>query len=249
MLDPRQDPAHGDRRDEPNPYAVFAAEGEIPGPRKAEGVRGAVLVFVAAVVVPFAFEVADAALLIIALQRAQGRSTAMGSLELWLPAQLVAACLGVVLVAGAYRLTAEGSTHGISGGLRGGTRLACAAQVVTITLVAAANALHVKDAYATVRFAAQASREIAEALLAFVAARHLARLDRPKFAWLARALAVALLAWIFARWALFRWMGGDMRHRFALGSQLLRMGMLLWFGKLFVFGRLASARTAANPHL
>jgi hypothetical protein len=213
---------------EVNPYVAPEEEG---APRLQRGNGPAALVFIALVLGPATVSAA----------RFVARGWPTGPLLLG----ALGAMLGVMLVAGAYRLTDTGPTGPISGGLRVVARLFIAAYA--LALVLAVVSFVRKDGQGFAFFAYDAGgfiQNLVEASLALVAASLLAHAGSPIAARAGRWLGFAMLASIVVVPLLKRPGHDDMMFTVPnpYASLVMPMNVALWLGKLAVFGRLALKR-------
>ncbi len=217
-----------------NPYLASATE-SAPERRTSRADAGALMGFLASVIGP---------LVLSALFAVMG-TVRFGTLDVRLVADIsglgcLAAPLGIMLAVGVYLLTDKRRFEMISAELRAVTRLSAVVHAVTLVLAVVAYVRRDWSDYISFEHASHFTGNGAEAFLALVVARHLARLGAGGAAKAARWLAAAMLAALVAEILLTRTTHDELfnpvppRHAYLV----LPISVVLWIGKLAIFGTL-----------
>lgn len=228
-----------------NPYLVSAAE-SAPRQQAAHAGTGARTIFLASVVGPLVLVAIAAIAGFARFGRLERRLVEAGLLRFgW-----IAALLGVVLAVGAYRLTDNRRFETISDELRAVARLTTIGHAAAVIGTALAFELRYWTEFIVFEPASHYTRNVAEAVLALVAARHLALAGSGGAARAARWLAAAMLAAIAAEYLLTRTTRDDLYNPVPpqYAYMVLPITVALWVGKLAVFGTLAK-RPPPRPAL
>jgi hypothetical protein len=151
-------------------------------------------------------------------------------------------------VIGTRRLTEAGRAAGISDRLRAAARLATIGYAAATAVGVVVFWHRDRTVFHFVDTAIDVARHLADAMLAFVAARHFARCGWRLGAPMARVLGFAMLAAIVAKWALTR-PHGDVSFTVAAQYTLVAAAMnaALWLAKLAVFVSLCVALLKPRP--